>query len=442
MTSRYDIAIIGAGILGVTIAYWISKISKHSVVIIDKEREVAFHTSSRNTGVVHRPFYLNPQKKRLFASAAQESYFLWEKLAAAYHLPWAPIGTLEVALNDTQLTHLGEYENWAFQNGMKGSEIELLDRAGVQKIEPEVECAGAILSKTDTAVSYQEFTRAIFELAKSQGVEFKGSSKVVSIRERSEGNEILLQTNESRASDLFCGFVINSAGGNAVDIAHLMNLGKEFTDLHFRGEYWFVEKTFGQKISRNVYSVPKIKEYPFLDPHFIVRANGSREVGPNAVLVSGPNTYKGFSQSTGELVSKIFERPLFPKVKLFIDKQFLSLVWHEWKSSISKKQMCERAREFIPALSVDKLIRKGNAGVRSSLIDRNGFVSEAVFLEGVRSFHILNYNSPGATGAPAFSAFVVKKLIGNGFIARSSEKQTDGDLQWNFDKASEIGGKL
>ena len=78
-----------------------------------------------------------------------------------------------------------------------------------------------------------------------------------------------------------------------------MNLGKEFTDLHFRGEYWFVEKAFGQKISRNVYSVPKIREYPFLDPHFIVRADGSREVGPNAVLVSGPNTYQGLSQSTG-----------------------------------------------------------------------------------------------------------------------------------------------
>ena len=69
MNSRHDVAIIGAGILGVTIGYWLSRITKHSVVIIDKEGEVGFHTSSRNTGVVHRPFYLNPQKKRLFASA-------------------------------------------------------------------------------------------------------------------------------------------------------------------------------------------------------------------------------------------------------------------------------------------------------------------------------------------------------------------------------------
>ena len=89
-----------------------------------------------------------------------------------------------------------------------------------------------------------------------------------------------------------------------------------------------------------------------------------------------------------------------------------------------------------------RLIRKGNAGVRSSLIDRNGFVPEAVFLEGVRSFHILNYNSPGATGAPAFSAFIVRKLIGGGFISRAPEIHTEGDLQWNFDKASDIGGKL
>src|SRR5579862_6563339 len=156
MQSKFDIAIIGAGILGVTIAYWVSRISKQSVVLFDKESDVAFHTSSRNTGVVHRPFYLNPKKKRLFARAAQKSYFLWSRLASARGLPWSQVGTLEVALNERQLSTLDQYHDWAVQNGMNDSEIQLLDQAGVQRLEPMVTSTGAILSKTDTAVSYQQ----------------------------------------------------------------------------------------------------------------------------------------------------------------------------------------------------------------------------------------------------------------------------------------------
>ena len=77
MRDSFDVAIIGAGVLGVTIAFWLSQLSNCSIALIDKESRVAIHTSSRNTGVIHRPFYLNPDKKRIFARAAQNSYFLW-----------------------------------------------------------------------------------------------------------------------------------------------------------------------------------------------------------------------------------------------------------------------------------------------------------------------------------------------------------------------------
>src|SRR5579863_2304617 len=96
----YDIAIVGGGILGVTISYWLSQIYECSIILVEKESEVAKHTSIRNTGVVHRPFYLNPEKKRVFSRAAQKSYFMWKVLAQRYGLTWDPVGTLEVAIND------------------------------------------------------------------------------------------------------------------------------------------------------------------------------------------------------------------------------------------------------------------------------------------------------------------------------------------------------
>ncbi len=439
MRDSFDVAIIGAGVLGVTIAFWLSQLSNCSIALIDKESRVAIHTSSRNTGVIHRPFYLNPDKKRIFARAAQNSYFLWSDLAAQYHLPWHEVGTLEVAVQDSQLDTLVQYKDWAMKNGMDESEVELLDSSGVSKIEPLVLCAGAIYSKKDTTVNYSDLTNCVFELAKKKGVEFLGNAEVKHIEEDSNGVNLDLQNKSGLSSRISCNFMINAAGGNSIDIAHKLGLAKQYTDLHFRGDYWVVGNAFGRNISRNVYSVAKHKEFPFLDPHFIVRANGRREIGPNAMLVSGPNAYSGFSKSKAELLEKIFERPNSPKLRLFTNSQFLSLVWQEWRSSVSKKTMCERVRQFIPSLVADNLQGRGLSGVRSSLIDEHGFVPEAVTLQGRRSFHILNYNSPGATGAPAYSAYIVKKLFEEGFVIRkNSETETKNDVSWNFESASDL----
>ena len=64
---QFDIAIIGGGVLGTALSYWISSIFNYKVCVIEKESNVACHTSGRNTGVVHTPFYLDPEKKKILA---------------------------------------------------------------------------------------------------------------------------------------------------------------------------------------------------------------------------------------------------------------------------------------------------------------------------------------------------------------------------------------
>ncbi|MHB8566872.1 MAG: NAD(P)/FAD-dependent oxidoreductase [Nitrososphaerales archaeon] len=428
---KVNIAIIGAGILGVSLAFWLSELYDISIAIIEKENKVAPHTSSRNTGVIHRPFYLNPEKKRVFAKSAKKSYYLWSKLASQYGLPWMQNGTLEVALRDQDLTTIEQYKIWAIENGMDESEIEILSASDVKKVEPQVECLGAIYSKTDTSVDYGEFSRCVFEIASKNNVQLI-EGKVENISE-TNGIEISLGS-----SQVQCDYAINAAGGSALDIAHMLDIGKEFTDLHFRGEYWVVDEPFSSKISHNIYSVAKYKDFPFLDPHFIVRSNGRREIGPNAVLVSGPEAYKGLSRKKSELLAKIFERPLTPKFNLFTSRKSLSLAWNEWRSSVSKKEMCERVRQFIPTLDVHMLKERGLAGVRTSMIDSKGFVPEAVLLESEISFHIMNYTSPGATGAPAFSAYVVKLLREKGHLDFAKQGERKHDSLWNYEDAISV----
>jgi (S)-2-hydroxyglutarate dehydrogenase len=432
---HYDIIIVGAGVLGISTSFWLSQNYSASVCLLDMEEQPASHTTSRNTGVIHRPFYLNPSKKKVFAATAQKSYYLWYQLASEYDLPWRQVGTLELAKREDDVDTLNQYKKWGLENGMDEGEIEILDSTGTKKMEANVNSLGAIFSMTDTAVDYAQFSNALLKFVIKNGTEFLARHKVIGIKETGKGAEVTARDETGNVARFECGTLINAAGGASLDIAHSLGLAKKYTDLHFRGDYWIVDSVFGSRITHNIYAVPRYKEFPFLDPHFIVRANGTHEIGPNATLVTGPFVYRGMSSSAREFIAKIFERPVLPKLKLFTNRKFLSLAWNERNSS-SKDEMCRRVREFIPALSTSFLNNKGLAGVRSSLIDENGFVPEAVEIEGASSFHILNYNSPGATGAPAYSAYLVNRMKEGGFLDGFTRK--DRKELWNFEVASNL----
>jgi L-2-hydroxyglutarate oxidase len=432
----FDVAIVGAGVLGVTVSYWLSQLYDCSIVLIDQAPEVAFHTSTRNTGVIHRPFYLDPDTKRVFAVSAELSYPLWHDLANRFDLPWWQVGTLEVALNEENVSTLEKYRSWGLKNGMPENELQLLDEKDARAMEPEVSCRGAIYSRTDVSVDFGAFTRSVCGMAASRGVRFLGGQQVESVESLGDGSHLLSFKPGGMLNAVACRFLINAAGGGSVDIAHMEGIGEEYTDLHFRGDYWLVDEPFASRVGRNIYSVAKHSQFPFLDPHFVVRADGSRQIGPNAALVSGPFVYEGLGKG---FVGKLMERPVSPKLRLFTNGTFLSLVWTEWRSSVSKAAMCNRVRQFLPRLDAASLNTRGLSGVRSSVIDSRGFVPEALQLEGQGCFHILNFNSPGATGAPVFSAMVVRRLRESGALGSLSERRAPEGVLWDFD---DVTGRL
>jgi len=428
--TAYDIAIVGGGVLGVTMAYWLSQLYDCSIAVVDLGAEVASHTSTRNTGVIHRPFYLNPETKKVFATSAERSYPMWTELARRDGLPWREVGTLEVAVREEDVATLEKYKAWGQSNGMPEKELDLLDGPSVSALEPEVRCSGAIHSKTDVSVDFGLFTKSVLKMAQANGTRFLGGLAVRSVETEADGSHTLHCRDGGSSRGLKCKLLVNAAGGGAVDVAHMMGVGGEYTDLHFRGDYWVVGEPFSSKITRNIYSVAKHTQFPFLDPHFVVRADGSRQIGPNAALVSGPFVYEGIGWG---LVGKILERPIVPKLNLFTSATFLSLVWTEWRSSFSKGAMCGRVRRFIPGLDPALLGERGLSGVRSSLIDSKGFVPEALQLETPTSYHVLNFNSPGATGAPVFSALAVRRMQQSGKLAGLRPRPRRAGAFWEYD---------
>ena len=428
---NFDIAIIGGGILGTTISYWISNLYDSSVCVIDKEPDVAKHTSGRNTGVVHTPFYLDPEKKKIFAKSAYLSRNLWKTLAIQTQSPWMEIGTIEVAIDELQHKTLEKYQKWGIENGVNEDSLLILDSNGLKQKEKNLECYSGLLCKDDVSTDYSKLTQEIKNISRQNSTEFIFQKTVKSFQQKNDS----VQINFTDNSSIECKYIINCSGGNSLDIAKQFDLFESYSDLHFRGEYWIADSNYADIVKTNIYSVARHPEFPFLDPHWIKRANGTTEIGPNAVPVPTPETYDGFVTDIQTTISKLGDILTGGAKKLFLNPDFLSLITHEFRSSISKDAMVQRVMNFIPSLEPNYFTKKGTAGIRTPVISPEGnFIPDVMEREGQNSFHIVNYNSPGATGAPAYSALVIKKLQDKGILKNPKSQKNS---LWDFNSIIE-----
>ena len=423
---RYDIAVIGGGILGVSLSYFMAHLNPDtSIAVIEKESGVAQHASGRNTGKVHAPYLYHPKKKRLSAKSALLGYDMWERYAGSKGLPFKKDGVIEVALNDEQTGTLKKYQKWGIQNGLQDNDMDIIDGVSFQKIEPNVRCVEAFVCRKDASVDYKTITQSLAADAASCDVDFL-YQKTAATQERNDYTKIIL----NNTTDIEAKFLINAGGGQAIDIAHGMNVGQEYTDVHFRGEYWISPKIYNGLTSMSVYSVPQNPQYPFLDPHWILRHNGTCEIGPNAVPVFGPYAYD-IKENVQKMIPKTREMLQSGARKILFDAQFRRMAADEMWSSVSKRVMINRVKKFIPRLDAKLFKERGTAGIRSNVIDKDGhFVSDPVILHGSNSFHVLNYNSPGATGALPFAAYLVDYMHENGLYQNERQDAVCG--LWKF----------
>ena len=428
MKDNFDLVIVGGGILGTSLSYFLSFLNKSKkIAVIEQENNVAQHTSGRNTGKVHAPYLYNPEKKKLFANTAFHGYEMWKEYAKLQNLPFKEDGVIEVALNEKGIKVLEKYLKWGKQNGLEEKDIELIDKTELKKIEPEIKCESALHVHRDGSTDYSILTKSILKDSEKNGINFLFNKKITQIKKNNDKWEIIIDENHK----IFADFLINAAGGQAIDIAHSIGVAKNLTDVHFRGEYWKTPKKYHNLTKTSVYSVPEFPDYPFLDPHWIVRVDGSCEIGPNAVPVFSPYGYDT-TENIKEFIPKILEMLGSGARKTIFDKQFQELALSEIQSSMSKSVMVERVKKFLPKINPKEITVKGTAGIRSSVINEKGkFVPDVILLEEDKSFHILNYNSPGATGALPFSAHIINELHKSGLFENNETEVQCGPWKFN-----------
>jgi L-2-hydroxyglutarate oxidase len=396
------------------------------IVLIEREKEMALHASGRNTGKVHAPYLYDPDKKGLFARAALAGYSMWEEYAHAKGLPFRDDGVIEVALDSGQATTLEKYRRWGIRNGLVEDDLTILDGRDLHRTEPEVRCHAALVCSRDASVDYRSLTSHLVRDAVSAGAEFLPGHDATTLAVAGDRVRITL----NRVGSLEADFVVNAAGGRSMEVAHKMGIATDYTDVYFRGEYWRAPPAYRALTSKSVYSVPSNPRYPFLDPHWIVRVDGSCEVGPNAVPVFSPYGYDAASNARS-MLPKVMEMLGSGARRTAMDPEFQRMVVGEIQSSLSKRSMIGRVRRFIPRLDPARFIRRGTAGIRSLAVDAGGaFVPDVMVMEGPHSLHILNYNSPGATGALPFAAHIIRTAVDTGLCRNVLEDAACGP--WRF----------
>ena len=411
MQDSYDVTVIGGGILGCAIAYFLSIVTESSIIVIEQEKNVGLHTSSRNTGKVHAPLYYNPDKKSSTAFYALKGFDMLKRYCNLHKLPFKEDGVIEVAINERQIDTLHKHVQWAHKNGLKNEDVKFLNKDEILQIEPNVKCQAAIVCFRDASTDYSLINQKLMEDAIRFGCKTSFQNKFRSVYCNTNTGANRKMTIIGTVKDITTDYIINATGGNSLDIAHNLDLAREYTDLHFRGEYWMAPQKYSNLTKRSIYSAPRYTEYPFLDPHWIIRSDGRCEVGPNAVPVFGPYSYNLYD-NLKNAVPKIFESANLGILKLVLNRQFLRLVSDEFLSSVFKTNMINRVRKFLPCLNPSDFKQRGRAGIRSLLVAKNGnFVSESLLVEDESSLHILNYNSPGATGVLPVAIDIVKELV-------------------------------
>lgn len=297
----YDVAIIGAGVIGSSIFRELTKYNL-KVVMIDKENDVAMGTTKANSAIVHAGY--DPKAGTLMAKYNVRGNEMFEDLCNELSVPFIRNGSLIIAHDEEELEIIKDlYENGK-ANGVKG--LRILNREETLKVEPNLnsDIQGALEAPTGGIVGPFEFTIALAENGVKNGGEIKLKSEVASI-EKDQYFTIKTKDDET----IKARYVVNAAGVYA-DKVHNLICKESFKIIPRKGEYYVLDKSQGNLFTHTIFPCPTKKGKGVLVTPTV---HGNLLVGPDASDIedkeSLSTTSKGlefireFSQTTTEKIN-------------------------------------------------------------------------------------------------------------------------------------------
>ncbi|MFH0839034.1 MAG: NAD(P)/FAD-dependent oxidoreductase [Candidatus Omnitrophota bacterium] len=265
----YDIAIIGAGVIGASIARELSKY-KLSVAVFEKETELTFGVSKSNSGIIH-PGTQNPPGS-LKGKLCVIGNRLIRKISKELGVDFKEVGELIVAFNEQDIARLHELKKEAEHLGVP--RLAIVSSTWLRKNEPNLtlDAKAALYAPTAGIISPYRLVYDLSENAVKNGIEFFTDSEVLDIK-KEENFKITTSRNLCNAR-----FVINAAGLFADEVAKMVGL-EYFKITPRKGEEFLLDKKKEYITNHLIFPLPtKISKGVLV----IKTADGNPMIGPTA----------------------------------------------------------------------------------------------------------------------------------------------------------------
>lgn len=398
MNERADYLIIGAGIIGLAIARELKmRFPGASIVVIEKEADVAYHSSGRNSGVLHAGFYYSADS--LKAKFTRDGNIQLKEYVKKNGLKINECQKVVVATNESEIDGIYELEKRGKRNGV---DVKVISEQEMKDIDPNAKTTQVALFSPNTAtVDPTEVNVFLRKELQGLGVKFHFSQ---GYKRRLDANTV----ETTGGLQIAANKIINAAGLYADKIAKDYGFSQNYTIIPFKGIYLKYTKK-DKPIRTNIYPVPNLKN-PFLGVHYTVTVDGVIKIGPTSIPAFWRENYKGLDNFRGSELFNIIGW----EARLFMSNAFgfRSLAFEEM-AKYNKSHFVNMATKLVHKIDKSGFTEWSKPGIRAQLMNMKTLelVMDFVVEGDGQTIHVLNAVSPAFTSSFPFAKWVVENYI-------------------------------
>ena len=387
-----DLAIVGAGILGLAVAR--EMLLRHpdlKVAVVERESDVGRHQTGHNSGVVHAGIYYKPGslKARLCVEGARDLYAFCEERGVAVDR----CGKVIVALDESELPGLDVLEERGRANGVPG--LRRLTGAALREVEPHATGVAALHSPNTGIVDFPAMARAMAAEVTERGGRIELACEVLDVDARRD--EVVLHT---ARGELTARQAVFCAGAWSDRLAARAGAPEDPRIVPFRGAYLRLRPERRDLVRSLIYPVPD-PSLPFLGVHLTRHIDGDVLVGPTALMVGARDAYDLRRVRSADLAASL----MWPGTWRMARRWWRTGL-SEMRYAASRAAFVRAAQRYVPDLTAEDVV-PGPSGVRAQALARDGsLVDDFVFSLTGRALHVRNAPSPAATSSLAIARLI------------------------------------